>query len=61
MSRPIDPRTPPCQVLAGGKLCGRTEDRPTVLHPHLGIICLTHQLVPITPRNPKEASDGAIE
>jgi hypothetical protein len=58
----IDARTAPCQVLAGGRLCGKTEDRPIVCHPQLGWICLTHHLVPVTPpkdpHHPKESPDA---
>lgn len=58
MSRPIDTRTAPCQVLAGGRLCGRTDDRRIVCHPHLGWICVEHNLVPVAPpkdpHHPKE-------
>lgn len=51
----IDTRTPPCQVLAGGKLCQRTDDRPIVMHVLLGPICRDHGLVPFTlkPRVPE--------
>lgn len=48
-----DLRTPPCQVLAGGHLCQRTDDRPTVLHPLLGIICRDHGLIRFTLRPTK--------
>lgn len=45
---PADPRTPPCQAIYVGHLCERTDDRPTVLHRYLGIICRFHGLVPCT-------------
>lgn len=36
-------RCPPCQDMSSGRLCGRTDERPTVLDPLLGIICLDHR------------------
>lgn len=36
-------RVAPCPVMSTGRVCGRTDERPTVLDPILGVICADHR------------------
>lgn len=46
-------RCEPCPVIANGKLCGKTQERPLVYFPYLGWGCRDHR-PSLTPKEVKQ-------